>query len=483
MPAVGLLRRTVILITALSAGALIAIGPACSADTPSDNPFQRINHFVVIYTENRSQDDLFGEFPGADGLQNAPQFAPQVDTDGSVLPKLPRVWLMKGQADPRFPDDLPNAPFAIDQYAPPGDKTCDLVHRFYQEQEQIDGGKNDRFAAVSDAGGLVMGNYKGASQHLWPLAKEFTLADHFHHAAFGGSFLNHFWLICACTPEFRAAPAKLIAALDPQTGFLARKGTSPKSALEGPPDWVSDGAVTPDGFAVNTVQPTYAPYAEKPPEERLPPQTLPTIGDRLSGKGISWAWYSGGWSDAVAGKIRPYTGPEQFQPHHQPFNYFLNYAPGTPARAEHLKDLQDFLDAIKSGNLPAVAFYKPVGRETMHPGYTDLQSGDAHVASIIEAIRSGPNWQDTAIIVTADENGGFWDHVAPPKSDRWGPGLRVPTLIVSPYAKHGFVDHTVYDTTSILRTLEVRFGLEPLGSRDASVADLRNAFDEAGPTR
>ena len=75
--------------------------------------------------------------------------------------------------------------------------------------------------SIATAGGLVMGNYKGASQHLWPLAKEFVLADHFHHAAFGGSFLNHFWLICACTPEFRAAPAKMIAALDPQTGFLA----------------------------------------------------------------------------------------------------------------------------------------------------------------------------------------------------------------------------------------------------------------------
>jgi acid phosphatase len=224
MPAVGLLRRMAILVTALSAGAWASTVPAFATDAPPDNPFHRINHFVVIYTENRSQDDLFGQFPGADGLQNAPQFAPQVDTDGSVLPKLPRVWMMKGQADTRFPDDLPNAPFTIDQYAPPGDKTGDLVHRFYQEQEQIDGGKNDRFAAVSDAGGLVMGNYKGASQHLWPLAKEFTLADHFHHAAFGGSFLNHFWLICACTPEFRSAPAKMIAALDPQTGFLARKG-------------------------------------------------------------------------------------------------------------------------------------------------------------------------------------------------------------------------------------------------------------------
>ncbi len=76
-----------------------------------------------------------------------------------------------------------------------------MVHKFYQQQEQINGGRNDRFAAVSDAGGLVMGYYKGAEQKLWELAKEYTLADHFHHAAFGSSFLNHFWLVCACTPR------------------------------------------------------------------------------------------------------------------------------------------------------------------------------------------------------------------------------------------------------------------------------------------
>ena len=132
--------------------------------------------------------------------------------------------------------------------------------------------------------------------------------------------------------------------------------------------------------------------------------------------------------------------------------------------------------AIKAGALPSVAFYKPIGRDNEHPGYANLTTGDAHVADVVAAIMAGPNWADTAIIVTADENGGSWDHVAPPKGDRWGPGLRVPSLLVSPLAKKGLVDHTVYDTTSILRTLEVRFGLAPLGARDAAVADLRNAF-------
>ena len=132
--------------------------------------------------------------------------------------------------------------------------------------------------------------------------------------------------------------------------------------------------------------------------------------------------------------------------------------------------------AIASGTLPAVAFYKPVGRDTLHPGYANLSTGDAHVAGVIRAILAGPNGADTAIIVTADENGGSWDHVAPPKIDRWGPGVRVPTLIVSKLAKRGFVDHTVYDTTAILKTLEVRFGLAPLGTRDAAAPDLRAAF-------
>ncbi len=94
-----------------------------------------------------------------------------------------------------------NEPFPIDTFVHVTEKTSDMVHKFYQQQEQINGGRNDRFAAVSDAGGLVMGYYKGAEQKLWELAKEYTLADHFHHAAFGSSFLNHFWLVCACTPR------------------------------------------------------------------------------------------------------------------------------------------------------------------------------------------------------------------------------------------------------------------------------------------
>src|SRR5262249_42154144 len=96
---------------------------------------------------------------------------------------------------------------------------------------------------------------------------------------------------------------------------------------------------------------------------------------------------------------------------------------------------------------------------------------------MIDLIQKSPAWKDTAIIVTYDENGGFWDHVGPPKMDQWGPGSRVPTLIISPYAKKGYVDHTVMDTTSILAFIENRYGLEPLGTREAQTGNMLSAFD------
>ena len=107
-----------------------------------------------------------------------------------------------------------------------------------------------------------------------------------------------------------------------------------------------------------------------------------------------------------------------------------------------------------------------------------MLSGDQHIAGIIQRIEHSPIWKDAVIIVTYDENGGFWDHAAPPVKDRWGPGTRVPTLIISPFAKHHFVDHTEYDTTSILKLIETRYGLDALGTRDARANNLSNALED-----
>jgi len=183
-------------------------------------------------------------------------------------------------------------------------------------------------------------------------------------------------------------------------------------------------------------------------------------------------WYSGGWSNAIAGH------PDRFfQFHHQPFAYFANYADGTAGRAQHLKDETEFTAAARAGKLPAVSFVKPVGELNEHPGYANVLSGEQHTMELLAALRSSPQWQSTAVIITYDENGGFWDHVPPPKIDRWGPGARVPAIVISPYAKHGYVDHTLYDTSSILALIEHRFGLKPLGSRDAAANDMTAAFD------
>lgn len=436
----------------------LSVTPALAAGMLADIPagMEKIRHIVVIYLENRSFDHLYGLFPGANGLSNAGATAIQTDRDGKPYATLPPVMLTHTKpatVDARFPSDLPNRPFDIGAYVPLDQKTSDLTHLFYHNQMQINGGRNDRFAAISNAGALAMGYYDGRSLPLWKYATQYTLADNFYQAAFGGSFLNHFWLICACTPRYPDAPAEIRAVLDDNGKLL------------------KDGAITPDGYAVNTIQPHYLPHRSGQ-HKTLPPQTLPTIGDRLTEKNIGWAWYSGGWNDALSGQPAP-----TFQFHHQPFVYFGHYADGSENKARHLKDESDFLVAIERGALPPVSFYKPLGIHNEHPGYADVMTGEKHVADIIKRIERSPMWPNTAIIVTYDENGGFWDHAAPPQGDRWGPGTRIPAIIISPFAKRGHVDHTPYDTTSILKFIETRFGLKPLGERDAQANGLMGAFD------
>ncbi len=510
-----------------AAGAMLGIAPllagcttektmSAAAEMAAPN-LDQIQNVVVIFAENRSFDNLYGTFPGANGLADASAASmTQVDRDGAPLRELPPIWeglTAKGVTPPvteAETEHLPNKPFAVDD--PHGfdlsldTLTTDLWHRFYQNQMQIDGGKNDKFVAWADSGALVMSHWDGSKMAMWQIAKQYTLADDFFMGAFGGSFFNHMWLACACAPYYPNAdqsPAKpSIAAVDPDGVTLTVAANSPKSALEGPPKFVADGNLTPDFYAVNTMQPPYQPSANKPApggdprfadpnaKTTMPPQTQPTIGDLLSAKGVSWAWYSGAWQQVLDhGNTKPVPG---FQYHHQPFNYFATFAPGTAARAEHLRDGglngSAFIKAIDAGQLPQVTFYKPQGNLNEHSGYANVTAGDQHMADLIAHLQHSPQWGKMLVIVTYDENGGIWDHVAPPKGDRWGPGTRIPAIIVSPFAKRGFVDHTPYDTTSILRLITRRFDLPTLAGikqRDAAIAangnsplgDLTNALN------
>jgi acid phosphatase len=332
----------------------------------------------------------------------------------------------------------------------------DVLHRYYQEQLQIDGGKMDKYALYNTSAGLSQGYYKTSLLPLAAIAQQYTLCDNFYHSAFGGSFLNHMWLIAAASPVFPNAPATSIAKLD-STGKL-----------------ISDGAVTPDGYVVNTSFTVNNPHPSTVnPATLVPNQTIPTIGDRLNDKHVAWAWFSGGWDSALAGMPAP-----TFQFHHQPFAYFANYADGTQAKKDHLKDETEFITAAKNGTLPSVSFVKPLGLNNEHPGYADVLTGENHTIELVNDVLNGPDGKDAVIFITYDENGGFWDHVAPPVIDKkWGPGTRVPGIIISPFAKRGYVDHTQYETISILSFIEKRWDLKPLNDRDENANPFQNAFN------
>ena len=418
-----------------------------------------------------------------------------------------------------------------------GGCTRDQVHRFYQEQYAIDGGAMDHYVTGSDSAGTVMGHYDTTQLPIYQYlhangAPKYVIADHFFQAAFGGSFLNHQFLIAAAAPAFNGTHSTLDANGMPRgnTATAPFAGPYPLYAanqplIDGNTTQACDQATTVAGFAcgnyaVNTVNPWYQPTssfgAKVPP---IDDTTTPmTIGDLLSDGGVSWAYYGGGWDNA-AGNVngRGYTnqkdgtlggtcsdanGPStgatadgdslnagwpycpnfSYQAHHYPFAYFKRYAPGMPDRA-HLQDEQDFFAAASNGQLPSVSFIKPLGIENEHPGYASEPKGSNHLVDLIQAVMDGPQAGNTLLVVTYDEFGGSWDHVSPPSAgnnvaahDQWGPGTRIPALILGRSLTRSGVDHTYYDTLSIMRTIELQWGLGDLGLRDAAVNSLANAI-------
>jgi phospholipase C len=501
---------------------------------PSGGPLQHIDHIVVIYQENWSFDALYGSFPGANGIASAsPASLSQIDRltgkpystqlgkpfdlaySGPALTTPPQP--INGSAiDPRFPAGLNTLqPYSLSSYLAPADKTGDIVHRFYQEQFQINHGAQNQYVTWSDNPGLVMSNFDATNLPEGLLAQQYTMDDNFFHAAFGGSFLNHQFLVAAAAPVYPNAatlnPGALPTldangqlALDPATGKIVHDGSITPI---GSHSFADPGQTFDKNYAINTTfsknlapdflgtdtSPSLLPSQnDSNPLDPTRPYT-PTIGDQLDGAGVSWKWYSGGWDNALAGSpsnpanhgVKPPIDPADpnFQWHHQPLAYYDNFAPWlpdgerNPLSAAHLQDELNFFDDLSSGNLPAVSFIKPVGADNEHPGYTSLLQGQQHVADIVHAIQNSPDWAHTAVIVTYDENGGRWDHVsAPDNNGIWGDGSRVPAIVISPYAKQGFVDHTEHDTLSILKTIDERFGLAPLNPLVAKASDLSNDF-------
>jgi phospholipase C len=493
---------------------------------------QNIDHIVVIYQENWSFDALYGSFPGANGISNASATSQaQIDRltgqpytsqlgqpfdlayKGPALTTPPQP-INNGAIDPNFPAGLNTLqPYNLANYITPLTHTGDIVHRFFQEQSQINGGLQNQYVTWSDNLGLVFSHFDATNLPEGLLAQQYTMDDNFFHAAFGGSFLNHQFLIAAAAPVYNNATTLDpggIANLD-ATGQLALNATTGKI--------IHDGNITPIGgasfadptqtfdknYAINTIfSPNLAPdfignttspslLPSQNDSDPTKPNYVQTIGDQLDSAGVSWKWYSGGWDNALLGSPSnpanngktPANDPADpnFQWHHQPLAYYDNFAPWlpngqrNPLSAAHLQDELNFFDDLATGNLPAVSFIKPVGPDNEHPGYASLLQGQQHVADIVHAVQNNPDWAHTMVIVTYDENGGRWDHVsAPDNNGIWGDGSRVPAIVISPYSKMGFVDHTEHDTLSILKTIDNTFGLAPLNALVANASDLSSSL-------
>jgi acid phosphatase len=529
-----------LLLAVVATAAIVALtGASVASAGKTDGRHSKlgvVDRIVVIYEENHSFDNLYGGWEGVRGLAQADAaHTVQIDQNGTPFTCLPQNDAnLSNAVPPAFSCTsptgftFPNWYFTIDSFiaadaitcpplsnafgfpnglrdpgidpktgqpvpgARPGGCTRDLVHRYYQEIFQLNGGHQNQYVLGSDAIGTSMGVYDTKALPIYEYLHtrnhpHYAIADNFFQAAFGGSFLNHQWLIAAATPTFPGGPDANHSILDsrgfPNASYPLYTPDRPVRDSQltqqcGLPTTVM-GFVCGD-YAVNTTQPASPPFGGG---LQIPLQTQPTIGDRLSAKGIDWAWYAGGWDDAVAGHPDPL-----FQFHHQPFNYFANYAPGTPGRA-HLQDEKNFIalanGSNKSCELKQVSFIKPIGAENEHPGYASEPDGSDHLVDLLQAIEGSSCARDTMVIVTYDEFGGEWDHVPPPGQgnndgphDVWGPGTRIPALVITPKLRGNFVvDHASHDTTSILATIEHRFDLAPLGTRDAQVKDLSTVYD------
>jgi phospholipase C len=225
----------------------------------------------------------------------------------------------------------------------------------------------------------------------------------------------------------------------------------------------NDGNCEPGNYyMVNNMDPAYKPDGTPlplgPDKFLLPPQSIPHIGDALSAAGVPWKWYSGGRND---GK----NVDKEYCAMCDTPSFFTSTMTG-PDKAK-LQDLHQFyLDVKDAKNFPAVAYIAPYDSMSGHPGYAEESSFDQLAADVIARVRSNPElWKKTAILITFDEGGGYYDSGYVQFIDFFGDGTRIPLIAVSPFSKTGHVDHTYYDHASIIKFIERNWGLAPLSKR------------------
>ena len=466
--------------------------------------------------------------------RNAGAYRAQPEKTGRYA-LLPPPWAagVPGQRDDmpdgRLPGGLPNGPYPIGRYVGYGAHTGDPIHRFFQMWQQIDGGANDLYVWVAETagsgmdnepprsplgtrqGGIAMGFYNmaaGEAPYFRALADQYAIADNYHQPIMGGTTANYFALVSGDvgvhvdqgrpTPP----PARQIENPDARPGSnniyrndgyaggsyvhcadTAAPGVAGVRALlaaQPYPPFRNGNCDPGHWYMVNNLEPGYRPDGGRQPlgDKRftLPPQVMPHIGDALSRAGVSWKWYSGGLNDGKA--TREYctvcAAP----------TFFTSTMTG-PDRAR-LVDLQQFYaDADGDGGLPAVSFVAPYDTVSGHPGYAMVSSFEHWLQGLIDRVRRNDTlWRKTAILVTFDEGGGYYDSGYVQFIDFFGDGTRVPLIAVSPFARRGAVDHTYYDHASILKFIERNWRLPPLSerSRDNLPNPVHDGQDPYVPT-
>ena len=430
--------------------------------------------------------------------------------------------------DPRFPGDLPNGPFDITHYLSYHDYSGSPVHRFFQMWQQVDcdvavatydnpsGCQNDLFtwveATVSAGsngaaqppgydqpghheGPVAMGIYdvaQGDAAYFNRLAHEYALSDNFHQAAMGGTGANHIMIgfgtdiyYADATGKPATPPANQIENPDPQPGtdnFYIEDGysggsyvecaDSSKPGVDAVRDYLSKlpyrafnrGDCEPKAYyIVNNYNPGYLgtgqPAPLGPTQFTIPPTNQPNLGLLLSRHGVSWHYYGEGWANgAETGENSSYCNICN------PFLYSRQIMTN-PALRANLKGIRDLYSDIRRGTLPAVSIVKPDGYLDGHPASSKLDLLEGFSRKIIDLVQANPSlWKDTAIMITMDEGGGYYDSGYIQPIDFFGDGTRIPMIVVSKFSRHLGVVHTYGDHVSFDKFVEANWRLGPISS-------------------
>jgi acid phosphatase len=459
------------------------------------------------------------------------EVTPPVSGSFAVLPPPGTTYargLPTNVPDARFPAAMPNAPFQITRYADYTAFIGDPVHRFFQMWQQFDGGRQDLFVWVAltsgegsakhhddpglgtNQGAVAMGFYNmqaGDAPYLRALAERYALADNYHQPIMGGTGANYFALATGYAASYlidgkpARPPANQIENPEPrpgttnwytQSGYTSGSYTAcaepAEPGVKAIRDYLAGLAYKPfnDGnclpghyYLVNNYRPGYAPDGTPKPLGRdhftLPPQQQKTIGEALSEKGVSWKWYSGGRTeDGIDG--------DQYCDICDPLTH--STAVMTGALRRNLVGLAALERDIDRGTLPAVSFVVPPNRDSGHPAYSTVPLYEGFLRGLIGQVQAHPAlWARTAILVTTDEGGGYYDSGYIQVLDFFGDGTRIALIAVSPFARKGHVEHTYYDHVSILKFIERNWRLPPLSpqSRDHLPNPVMSAADPYVP--